>query len=100
MIASAVAIHGGSPVGVESALASQATTCNALFRRLTELACGKPRSAEEFAVYFKLVHRAQSQSAKALEILANLKQNPRVVFAGQVYAAHQQIVHNSGDSNF
>lgn len=94
LAASAAAINGGSLSGLEGTLATQATTLNALFHRLTQVSMEKPRSAEEFATYFKLALRAQAQSAKALEILGDLKQGPRVVITGQLNTANQQVVHN------
>lgn len=96
--AAAVAINGGSLVGVEGTLASQGTTLNVLFQRLVMVALEKPRTAEEFATYFKLALRAQAQSANALEILANLKQGPRVVVTGQLNAAQQQVIHNGPEA--
>lgn len=92
--AAAVAINGGALQGVEGTLASQATTLNALFHVLTQLATEKPRTAEDFAIWFKLALRAQAQSAKALEILGLLKQGPKVVITSQLNAANQQVVNN------
>ena len=92
--AAAVAINGGSLVGVEGTLASAGTTLNVLFQRLACVALEKPRTAEELTAYMKLALRAQAQSANTLEILANLKQGPRVVVTGQLNAANQQVIHN------
>ncbi len=95
---SAEAIHGGSLAGVEGTLASQATTLNSLFHRLAQFAFNGSCSLDVFSGHMKLALRAQAQSAKALEMLANIKQGPRLVIAGQLNAAHQQIVNNHPES--
>lgn len=94
MAEAAKAINGGSLIGVEGVLSSQAIALNAMFHRLTQTACEKPRTPDEFAVWFKIALRAQAQSANALEMLANMKQGPRVVVTGQLNAANQQVVNN------
>ena len=49
MAEAAMAINGGSLVGVEGTLSSQAVALNALFHRLTQFSFEGPRSAAEFA---------------------------------------------------
>ena len=88
------AINDGSLNSVEAKLASQATTTNALFCRLTQIAFDKPLTMENFSSYLKLALRAQAQSATALIALAEIKQGPRVIVAKQLNAALQQIVNN------
>ena len=87
-------VNQGDLTGVEATLESQATVLNYLFHQTAQLACGYKFSSETFERTFRLALRAQAQSARTLEILANIKQGPRVVFAQQLNAAHQQIVNN------
>lgn len=87
-------LHDGSLEGVEAKLLSQAAVLDCLFHSITQHAYKEPQSVANFNDYLKVALRAQAQSARALEILANIKQGPRVVFAGQVNAANQQIVNN------
>ena len=94
MTEAAKAINGGSLVGVEGSLASQAIALNAMFHRLAQVSFEKPRTADDFSAWFKLALRAQAQSANALAVLANLQRGPSVVVTGQLNAAHQQVIHN------
>ena len=87
-------VNQGDLTGVEATLESRATVLNDLFHQTAQLACGYKFASESFERTFRLALRAQAQSARTLEILANIKQGPRVVFAQQVNTAHQQIVNN------
>jgi hypothetical protein len=85
----------GNLSGVETTLESQATVLGYLFNQMAQLALNHKLGSDTFDRTFRLALRAQAQSARTLEILANLKQGPRVVFAQQLNTAHQQIVNNA-----
>ena len=87
-------ISSGQLRPVEERLASQAVTLDVLFHHLTRFAIRDALPPGVFCTYMKLALRAQHQSAAALAALAEIKQGPRVVLAGQLNAAHQQIVNN------
>ena len=87
-------VNQGNLTGLEATLESQSIVLNYLFHQTAQLACGYKFASETFERTFRLALRAQAQSARTLEILANIKQGPRVVFAQQLNAAHQQIVNN------
>ena len=91
----ATEISAGTLTGLEGTLASQAATLNGLFHILTRHTFKEPRSPEEISLFLKLALHAQAQSTRALEVLATIKQGPRVVIAGQLNSAHQQIVNNT-----
>ena len=89
-------ISGGNLTGLEGTLASQAATLNGLFHLLTRHTFREPRGMDEISTFLKLAFRAQAQSTRALEVLATIKQGPRVIVAGQLNTAHQQVVNNAG----
>ena len=94
LTAAATEISGGSLTGIESTLASQAATLDALFHLITRHAFKEPLTPADLSTYLKLALRSQAQSTRALEVLANIKQGPRVVIAGQLNTASQQVVQN------
>ena len=87
-------VNHGDLTAVEATLESQGTVLNYLFNQMAQMAFSYKLDSETFERTFRLGLRAQAQSARTLEILANIKQGPRVVFAQQLNAAHQQIVNN------
>ena len=94
--ANSLEAKNGNLTSVESTLATQATVLDFMFNQVAQIACGHSLDSGSFERIFRLALRAQAQSARTLEILANIKQGPRVVFAQQLNSAHQQIVNNAG----
>ena len=87
----AAKVRAGNLAQVEKMLLSQATALQSLFARLVE----RGMDADLFPHYethLRLALRAQAQSTRTLEVLANLK-NPPVVIAKQANIAqgHQQV---------
>lgn len=91
----AAELSGGALTGVEARLLAQAVALDALFHRLIQFNLEEPRSLETFEGYSRIALRAQAQSARAMEVLATMKQPPRVIFASQLNSAHQQVVNNA-----
>ncbi|HWB06924.1 MAG TPA: hypothetical protein VG796_28125 [Verrucomicrobiales bacterium] len=91
---STLALQKGSLEGVEATLWTQAATLNGMFHDLTQQACTGSMPLPLYETRMKLALRAQAQSARTMEIIANMKQGPKVLFAGQVNTAQQQVVNN------
>jgi hypothetical protein len=87
----AATVSSGDGRHSEAVAATQATALNVIFARLTELAMGSTDSPC-FDSLMRLAFRAQAQSIRALEAVANLRK-PAMI-ARQLNVAHQQIVSN------
>ena len=85
-------VNGGDLGHVEAMLFNQATALQSLFSRLVERGM-KADLLPHFEAYMRLALRAQAQSTRTLEVLANVK-NPPVVIARQANIAQQQQVNN------
>ena len=87
----AAKVRAGNLAQVETMLLSQATALQSLFARLVERGMGADLMPH-YETHLRLALRAQAQSTRTLEVLANLK-NPPVVIAKQANIAqgHQQI---------
>jgi hypothetical protein len=89
-----LALQKGSLEEVEGKLLCQAVALDSVFHSLTQRAYTGSMPLATLTEFLKLGLRAQAQSARTLEIIANIKQGTRVVIAGQLNAATQQIVNN------
>ena len=87
----AAKVRAGNLAQVEKMLLSQATALQSLFARLVERGMGADLMPH-YETHLRLALRAQAQSTRTLEVLANLK-NPPVVIAKQANIAqgHQQV---------
>lgn len=85
-------VNGGDLGQAEAMLFNQATALQSLFSRLVERGM-KADLLPHFEAYMRLALRAQAQSTRTLEVLANVK-NPPVVIARQANIAQQQQVNN------
>lgn len=87
----AAKVRAGNLAQVETMLLSQATALQSLFARLVERGMGADLMPH-YETHLRLALRAQAQSTRTLEVLANLK-NPPVVIAKQANIAqgHQQV---------
>lgn len=88
--------HGGNLGRAEAMLVSQAHTLDALFGSLARRAYANCEGGFMDAAdrYFRLALKAQSQSVRCVEALAELK-NPRpVAFVRQANIAHNQQINN------
>lgn len=87
----AAKVRAGNLAQVETMLLSQATALQSLFARLVERGMDADL-LPHYETHLRLALRAQAQSTRTLEVLANLK-NPPVVIAKQANIAqgHQQV---------
>ena len=87
----AAKVRAGNLAQVEKMLLSQATALQSLFARLVERGMDADLMPH-YETHLRLALRAQAQSTRTLEVLANLK-NPPVVIAKQANIAqgHQQV---------
>ena len=87
----AAKVRAGNLAQVEKMLLSQATALQSLFARLVERGMDADL-LPHYETHLRLALRAQAQSTRTLEVLANLK-NPPVVIAKQANIAqgHQQV---------
>ena len=87
----AAKVRAGNLAQVETMLLSQATALQSLFTRLVERGMDADL-LPHYETHLRLALRAQAQSTRTLEVLANLK-NPPVVIAKQANIAqgHQQV---------
>jgi hypothetical protein len=90
----ALALKEGSLEGVEAILLNQAVTLNGVFHQQLQAVYSATLDLPIYEARMKLALRAQAQSAGTMEIIGNMKQGPKVLFAGQVNAAQQQVVNN------
>lgn len=78
-------------------LSAQAATLDALFHNSVRLATAKRQPLPWAELLFKVALKAQAQSAKALQTIAELNrgsEKPVLIAAQQANVAGQQVVHN------
>jgi len=86
-----IKINSGDLSDLESTLATQAVSLNAIFATLAKRSASS-EYVNQMEINMRLALKAQSQCARTIEILAAVK-NPPVVFAKQANIAHghQQV---------
>ncbi len=91
-------VNAGDMAGLEATLTAQTVTLDAMFNELARRAAlnmGEYINAAE--TYMRLALKAQSQCARTIEVLANMK-NPPIVYAKQMNVANGNQQVNNGNN--
>lgn len=93
-------VNEGDLSGLEATLTAQAVSLNSIFNEMARRAAanmGEYISATE--TYMRLALKAQSQCARTIEVISNIK-NPPIVYAKQMNVANgNQQVNNVANAN-
>ncbi len=96
MVEQMKAVNNGDLTQCEAILYGQAQTLQSIFTTMA-LRASSQEYLHHIEGFLKLAFRAQSQCAKTLEILANIK-SPSVIFAKQANFSHGHQQVNNGNS--
>jgi hypothetical protein len=91
-------VNEGDFSGLEATLTAQTVSLNAIFNEMARRAAanmGEYMSATE--TYMRLALKAQSQCARTIEVISNMK-NPPIVYAKQMNVANGNQQVNNGSS--
>lgn len=89
-------VNTGDLSELEATLSAQSVSLDAVFNELARRAIGSD-TMSKFEIYMRLSLKAQSQCARTIEVLANMK-NPPIVYAKQMNVANGNQQVNNGNN--